>query len=598
MKKTKIFMKSVHYSFKLALRSSKSLLILLFALAILTATFPILTSFFLKYVIDFLTEAKGDINHLLLFIGLYIISLVCMQGITSAYNVIVNSVIQKSQCEHKLNVLKKVEQLPISFIDSSEGRNVIDDVQHAEKAMVNLASRIIYIVSMIYKFCVALIPLASFNVLFVFIFLSLTIPGIILDSIFNKKAEALRLKIAPDVRKFFYYRWMLTDSWPAKDVRTYDLAGPIKGRYDAEKNAYREANEALDKKKTVSSLFSEIIIRCGEFAFIIYVIFEAMKGNLSLGNVSFYIGLSLTVTSSFKSVISVITYWYGITIKQAERMFYFFGLEHSDESVKCRKLENFRSLEFKDVYFKYPKTEKFVLSGVSFTLCCGDKLSIVGINGSGKTSLIKLMLGLYQVDSGQILINGYPMSDYDIRDVRRLFSVLFQSFVQYPLTLRNNIALSDFGRESCDSEIIKALETADIYDELNGKLANGLESYMTRRFDDKGTELSKGQWQKIALARAYFKNSEIIIFDEPSAALDAEAEDKIFKNFNSMSDNKTGIMISHRISSSRISNKVIMLDKGKIVESGSHEQLLSLDGLYAKLFNMQKEKYTVGEELS
>ena len=108
----------------------------------------------------------------------------------------------------------------------------------------------------------------------------------------------------------------------------------------------------------------------------------------------------------------------------------------------------------------------------------------------------------------------------------------------------------------------------------------------------------KGQWQKIALARAYFKNSEIIIFDEPSAALDAEAEDKIFKNFNSMSDNKTGIMISHRISSSRISNKVIVLDKGKIVESGSHEQLLSLDGLYAKLFNMQKEKYTVGEELS
>ena len=208
------------------------------------------------------------------------------------------------------------------------------------------------------------------------------------------------------------------------------------------------------------------------------------------------------------------------------------------------------------------------------------------------------MLGLYQVDSGQILINGYPMSDYDIRDVRRLFSVLFQSFVQYPLTLRNNIALSDFGRESCDSEIIKALETADIYDELNGKLANGLESYMTRRFDDKGTELSKGQWQKIALARAYFKNSEIIIFDEPSAALDAEAEDKIFKNFNSMSDNKTGIMISHRISSSRISNKVIVLDKGKIVESGSHEQLLSLDGLYAKLFNMQKEKYTVGGELS
>lgn len=597
MKKVRIFIKSVRYSFGLAFRSGKSVLIFLFVLAVLTATLPILASLFLKQIIDFLTEAKENTNFLILYIALYIISLVCMQGINSAYKIAVDSVIQKSKCEHNLNVLRRIEKLPVSFIDSSKGRNIIDDVRHSEEAMVNLASRIIYVFSMTYKFCVALIPLARFNIIFVSVFLSLTIPGIILDHIFNKKTEALRLKTAPDVRKFLYYRWILTDSWPAKDVRTYDLTEPIKGRYDAERNAFRDANKALDKKKTASSIFSEIIIRCGEFAFIIYVIFEALKGDLSIGNVSFYISLSLTVISSFKSVISTITYWYGVTVRQAERMFYFFGSEHSYESDKSEKLGKFESLEFRDVYFKYPKTDKYVLSGVSFTLCRGDKLSIVGINGSGKTSIIKLMLGLYNADSGQILINGCPLSDYDIKDVRRMFSVLFQSFVQYPLTLRDNVALSDLRRKSHDQEIINALKKADIHDELSEKLSIGLDSYMTRRFDDRGTELSKGQWQKVALARAYFKNSEIIVFDEPSAALDAEAEDKIFKNYCSISDNRTCIMISHRISSSRISDKVIVLDKGKIVESGSHEQLLSLNGLYAKLFNMQKEKYTLGEDL-
>ena len=187
------------------------------------------------------------------------------------------------------------------------------------------------------------------------------------------------------------------------------------------------------------------------------------------------------------------------------------------------------------------------------------------------------------------------MSDYDIRDVRKMFSALFQSFVQYPLSLRDNIALSDYGRAADDDAIIASLKQSGVYDELQEKLANGLDSYMTRQFDDKGTELSKGQWQKLALSRAYFKNAEIFIFDEPSAALDAEAEDRIFKNFESISEGKTGIMISHRISEARMSNKILVLDGGVITESGTHEELIEKNGLYAKLYNLQKEKYTAKE---
>lgn len=176
-----------------------------------------------------------------------------------------------------------------------------------------------------------------------------------------------------------------------------------------------------------------------------------------------------------------------------------------------------------------------------------------------------------------------------------MFSALFQSFVQYPLTLRDNIALSDYGRVSNETEINAALKQSGVYDEIQPKLKKGLDSYMTRSFDDKGTELSKGQWQKVALSRAYFKNTPIVIFDEPSAALDAEAEDRIFKNFEAISDKKTGIMISHRISAARMSNKIIVLDRGVIAEQGTHDELVALGGLYAKLYNLQKEKYTVKE---
>ena len=227
----------------------------------------------------------------------------------------------------------------------------------------------------------------------------------------------------------------------------------------------------------------------------------------------------------------------------------------------------------------------------------GEKMSIIGINGAGKSTIIKLMLGLYQIDSGQILINGYPMSDYDIRQVRGLFSVLFQSFAQYHLTLRENVAMSSLENIENDAEIERALAKSGIFENNKLLFEDGLESNMTRQFDDKGIELSRGQWQKIALARAYFKNAPIVIFDEPSAALDAEAEDRIFKDFQSLSDSKTAIMISHRISSARMSDKIIVLDNGSIIEEGTHDQLIKTDGLYAKMYHLQHEKYIVKEEV-
>ena len=533
MKKSTLFLKSVHYSVKLVYQSSRFLFVLYFATNIIASTLTLFSTFVLKYVLDSVAHENPQLRTILLFVGLYAFSLVLVHANRSVQNILYDSIFQKAGHLYECHLAEKLAELPLSVIDSSKGKNMIDDMRYTKNTAVYTSYRVVRIITLFYTFVIAFITILNFHICFSLLFLILTIPGILLNEVFDKKAEKLRMEKAPDVRKFCYYRWMLTDAWPAKDVRMYDLTNPIKARYDDEKKQYISANKMLDKKKLLSLLFAEVIRRSGEIAFTVFVVYQAITGQISIGDVALYVGLALAASNSFTTMVFHLVMGYERTTEIMERLFAFFAIKTAFSSGS-RTLEEFESLEFADVYFKYPHTEKYVLSGVSFRMNKGDKLSIVGINGSGKSTIVKLMLGLYEIESGQILINGYPMTDYDIKDVRKLFSALFQSFVQYPLTLRENIALSDLDRMNNDDEIETALKQSGVQEELEPKLQNGLDSFMTRKFDDKGTALSKGQWQKIALSRAYFKNSSIIIFDEPSAALDAEAEDRIFRNFESI----------------------------------------------------------------
>ena len=594
MNRVKLTAKSIAYSWNLIFESSKFMIFLYFAFMLITTSFPLLSAFLLKYILNALTVATPEIEKVLTVIIIYGLSLVVNQGITSARELTKSTIDQKARHLYQCRLSEKLAALPMDILDSSKGKDMIDDVRYTETTAMLLIFRVTDVISHIYTFAISFATLAAFSLGFSLMFLAFTIPSIIFNEYYARKSEQLREKTAPDVRKFHYYRWMLTDAWPAKDVRMYDLTDAIKARYEEEKKDYVKANKALDKKVLHGSLGIELFRRSGEIVFIAYVIYKAVSGTIGIGDVALYVGFANSVSVSFWRITWLLTDVFSRVSELMGRLFDFFAIK-TEENVGNRKLEGFESLTFDNVYFKYPHTEKHVLTGVSFMLNKGDKLSIVGINGSGKSTIIKLMLGLYEIEAGQILINGYPMSDYDMRDVRKLFSALFQSFVQYPLTLRENIALSSLERIGNSEEIEEVLTQSGVYEELKPKLENGLDSFMTRQFADKGTELSKGQWQKIALARAYFKNAPIVIFDEPSAALDAEAEDRIFKNFESISDGKTGIMITHRISAARMSSKVIVLDGGKITEQGTHDELVALDGLYAKLYNLQREKYTVKE---
>lgn len=586
-----MIIKSFIYSWKMIWEVNHFSMIVYIGLQMLITSILLLQTYIFGLLLN--NIILGDIAKITSSAFTYFILLILF-FILSSTNRYLKKRIDANSSKHFNDIIaNKLNSLPLSFIDSSEGRDLSDYADRCEVFVCDeIPFGIFTIIKEIYAFVISIVVLLQLNVWFVILYLLLTIPGIILNYVFDRKAEKFRQEYSADRRKMLYYRWMLVDATPAKDIRMYNLTDDIKQRYNDEYSKYYTQKKQLDKKLLVFSFLTELLRRSGEITMFVYIVYHALIGSISIGDIAMYTGYVITSTNSFYHAVSqFIGYVFYACRFIMPEYFKFLSIACPDDVSSDIRLSSFETLEFKNVYFKYPLSTEYILKGVSFQINQGDKISLIGINGSGKTTIVKLMLRLYEVDAGEILINGINITRYDIKDIRRIFSVLFQNFVKYPLSLRDNIALSDYQRVYNDEEITQSLKQSGIYDELSDNLNNHLDTKMTRRFSDDGIELSGGQWQKIALSRAYFKNSEILIFDEPSASLDAEAEDRIFNNFAKISNGKTGIMISHRVSSAKMATQIIVLDEGKIIENGTHEELIENNGVYAKLFNLQKNKY-------
>jgi ATP-binding cassette subfamily B protein len=248
-----------------------------------------------------------------------------------------------------------------------------------------------------------------------------------------------------------------------------------------------------------------------------------------------------------------------------------------------------RGFEFRDVWFRYPDTERWILRDLNFTLECGERIALIGQNGQGKTTIVKLITRLYDPTRGQILLDGIDLRDYSIEDLCNEVGVIFQDFMRYEMTARENIGVGRIELLDDDASIQGAAEKS-LADGVVAKLANGYEQMLGRRFEG-GVDLSGGEWQKIALARAYLRESQVLILDEPTAALDARAEFEVFQRFNELTEGKMALFISHRFSTVRMAERIIVLEDGAIVEAGNHEQLVALSGRYAEMFELQASSY-------
>jgi ATP-binding cassette subfamily B protein len=329
----------------------------------------------------------------------------------------------------------------------------------------------------------------------------------------------------------------------------------------------------------------------GYYAAYVLIIIQTVSGQLTLGDMTFLAGsfsrlqgLLQEISTRFSSMAEGALY--------LRDLFEFFAIQPRIQSPAeprpfPRPIQH--GFIFEDVGFKYPQSEKWANRHLCFTLPAGEKLALVGENGAGKTTLVKLLARLYDPTEGRILLDGYDLREYDVHELRREIGVIFQDFVRYQLTAAENIAIGCID-EKDDQARIEQAATLSLADQVINGLPNGYEQVVGRRFAN-GVDLSGGEWQKIALARAYMRDAQVLILDEPTAALDARAEHGVFQRFADLTSGKSAILISHRFSTVRMADRILVLDKGQLFELGTHEELLAQDGRYAELFALQARGY-------
>jgi ATP-binding cassette subfamily B protein len=320
-------------------------------------------------------------------------------------------------------------------------------------------------------------------------------------------------------------------------------------------------------------------------------VFRTVAGIFTLGDLTFLSG-------SFNRLRSKLQGFFTRFTKITESALYlqdyfeFLDLKYSDGETEDKlslpeKIE--KGFTFKNVGFRYPKTEAWVVRNINFDLKAGEKLAFVGENGAGKTTLIKLLLRFYEPTEGEILLDGIPVKRYDQKQYQKFFGVIFQDFVKFELSLRENIAIGEIEEIQNQARIEGAAEKS-LAKEVVASLPKGYDQQLGKRFKQ-GKDLSGGQWQKIAIARAYMKDAEVLVLDEPTSALDARAETEAFDRFIKLTEGKTAVIISHRFSTVRIADRIMVLKNGSVLEIGTHEELMQNDKLYAELFNLQAQGY-------
>ena len=379
----------------------------------------------------------------------------------------------------------------------------------------------------------------------------------------------------------------------SKDIRTSNIFSVIKSRFDGAVQSNIQILKSYGMKlfifSMVSSFLGELIPIAGTYAFAGYQFIVtktlAISGfSVVLSSINSVREATTRIADSFSELSAVALYF--------QNLHDFFDYESKIISGS-RKTDDFESLEFKNVSFKYPSAEKYSLKNVSLKINKGETTAVVGINGAGKTTFVKLLLRFYDATDGEILYNGINIKEYDVEDLRNRFATVFQDYKNFALSVNENVIC-----RICDDEDKKiardALIKSGVYDKIM-TLSNGADTVLTREFDENGAGLSGGESQKMATARMFAKNFDIAILDEPSSALDPIAEYKMYENLISATKDKTVIYISHRLSSAVLSDKIFVLGGGSVLESGTHSELMNSDGVYAKMFALQASSYRKGE---
>lgn len=417
------------------------------------------------------------------------------------------------------------------------------------------------------------------------------IPAFIGESHFNTLNYSLNFQWTPERRQLEYIRQMGASVETAKEVKIFGLNRFFIERFRKLSDKFYAANRTLAGQRAFWGTLLAALGTLGYYIAYAYIAWRTVRGDFTIGDLTFLAASFRRLRQLLESLLTGFSQVAGQAL-YLDDLYSFFRIQpeivsKSDALPVPRPIR--QGFVFEDVGFKYPGGEKWALRGLSFELRVGEVLALVGENGAGKTTLVKLLARLYDPDEGRILLDGRDLRDYDTEQLRANIGVIFQDFVRYHLTAAENIGVGQL-EEMSDRMRIEEAAQRGMADEVIAGLPKGYEQIIGRRFKE-GVDLSGGQWQKIAIARAYMRDAQVMILDEPTAALDARAEYEVFQRFKELSEDKTAVLISHRFSSVRMADRILVLADGRVEASGSHVELMVEGGRYAELFELQAAGY-------
>ena len=595
IKKLKTFILNFTFCFNLLFKANKKGIIFLLTANIIISICPFVNMYMMKSIIDKLASIFSNalsleraMTSIILLLSIFALLKILLEFLQSYIRKLNDLQMQSLLTYINLQLMKKSVEIDISYFDIPKSFDELNQSRQNAHAMHQIVFLTTNTISTMFFFITNLIIALKINwwiSLLVFVFV---IPKYIFKRKIEKKNYEFEKSHFRESRFVEDLYSLLFDKTAAKEIRLFHTGNLLIERFinaqhklTDKKNKYSNKMSMRDIIINIPSVLIQILIK-------IYIVYRILIRENTIGDFTYITGIYENLNSSISSIIDTVATYIGYNERINDFKKYFMLRENAVQSGDIL-IEEISKIEFKNVSFSYPDSE-IILNKISFDISKHEKAMLVGLNGSGKTTLIKLLTRFYEPSEGEILINGINISEYNLKVLREKIAIVFQDFNVFSFTIRENVAIGDFNKYDNVQLIKNSLEFSKFNND--SYLASGnIDLYINKNFENEGIELSGGQRQKLAIARAVIRNSQLIILDEPTASLDPLSESEILDAFNILYKDKTLIMVSHRLSAAIKMDKIIFIDSGEVIGIGRHNELYAENEKYKNLFNLQANKY-------
>ena len=581
--------KNVWFGIKTCFLASKIYFSMKLMILMFTTLIPLVNLWLWKEVLNGIVDFQNSKQTVIVCLVIYLVLQLATYLIDQFDNYVQDRYSDELHFYIETVMMDKTSRMDLSFFDSAQMGDKVRQARGNFTTVLTMSWLVFDIISAFINVVATLIIVCTYKWWLGLVTLVLLIPFML----YNKKRTERKLQMEKeqlrDNRKKDYYRDVFFNNDIQFEIKLNHIGSYFIGKYKETWQKLYKINKTEDIKHNIINTLIMIVNVSSEFLVLTVSVFDVVNSYIGIGDLQYNLSMVSRLRSQSQMLMNKVNQFLNDNTRLIELQ-EFMDIEPEVEKSGTLKPSNNPKIEFCNVSFRYPNAEQYVLKDCSFTIEPHEKIGLIGLNGAGKSTIIKLMFRFYDPEEGCIKLDGVDLKEYDIYAVRKVFGVLFQDFVTYCLPLREIIALSDFDERFNDEKLKKACDISGA-SEVIKDWENGYDSVLGRYYADNGKDLSGGQWQLVGLARAYFKDSEYMILDEPSAALDPISEDRIFEQLYHLSEGKSSVTISHRLSNTTLADKILVIGDGHIIEQGSHFELLKQNGKYAELFNLQASKY-------